>query len=71
MRARSAPDEEIRPIERVGKAILAKYKDIVQSLYPMIDDEMTVYDALQPALHGRYSGHGLVPLLQRMSTVST
>ncbi|KAK4442744.1 hypothetical protein QBC34DRAFT_224268 [Podospora aff. communis PSN243] len=71
MRARSAPDEEIQPIDEIGRAILAKYKDIVQPLYPMIHDDMTVYDALQPALHGRYSGQGLVPLLQRMPTVST
>ncbi|KAK0614481.1 hypothetical protein B0T14DRAFT_309616 [Immersiella caudata] len=70
LQARSAPVEEIQPIEEIGKAILAKYRDIVQRLYPMIDDDMTLYDALQPMLYGRYSGQGLVPLLQRMSTVS-
>jgi len=66
MRARSAADNDIRPIEEIGKAVLAKYREVGESFTPMTDDDMVLYDALQPALHGRYTGRGLVPLLQTM-----
>lgn len=71
MRARGAAEDDVKPIEAVGSAILSQYKKVVQSFTPTTDDDMVLYDALQPVLHGRYTGQSLVPLLQNMAASST
>jgi len=67
MRERSAAVEDIKPIEDIGNGILADYKDDALKHIPITDDDMDLYDALQPVLYGRYTGRGLVPLLQTMT----
>ncbi|KAK0638516.1 hypothetical protein B0T16DRAFT_226563 [Cercophora newfieldiana] len=70
MRMRGATDEDVRPFDEVGNEILCKNREFVQPLMPRTNDAMILYDALQPVLHGRYTGQGLVPLLQTMATGS-
>lgn len=71
MRARSAPEGEIEPAEKIGKAILAKYRDYAQRFTPTTDDDMVLYDALQPVLHGRFTGRGLLHLLHNLPAACT
>jgi len=71
MRERGAADHAVRPIEAIGRAILSKYREVVQSFTPMTGDDMVLYDALQPVLQGRYTGQTLVPLLQNMTASCT
>lgn len=66
MKARMARDELVRPIEDFGNAILEKYRHVSQSYTPSTEEPMVLYDLLQPVFDGRYTGRGLVPLLQKM-----
>lgn len=71
MRARCAPESETEPFEETGKGVLAKYIDAIEPIMPKMGDSMTVFDAMQPILHGRFTGRALVPLLQRMSRLNS
>ncbi|OTB08363.1 hypothetical protein M426DRAFT_7683 [Hypoxylon sp. CI-4A] len=54
----------IEPHENFGKAILDKYRNACELFTPRTDDDMILYDSLQPVFDGRFTGRDLLPLLQ-------
>ena len=65
---RSASEEEIKKYKDPGEEILAKYRHISQQFTPQTDDDLVLYDSLQPSFNGRYTGRHLIRLLQKMTS---
>jgi len=64
LKARGTNPELAKEHEDFARGILDKYRHISQSFTPNTDDDMVLFDSLQPIFDGRYTGRGLLPLLQ-------